>query len=443
MTFATLFNDWMILCAFLLAGYLLREFVPILQRIFLPAAVIGGFIALIGGPQVLGIWAVPKSFASYSSSLIILVMTCLMWGVNIDMKRIEGYVDYFCVIQGVKFAQIAVGALTGVLLCKIWPALPTGWGTMGIAAYLGGHGVVASYGAIFKDLGIPENMDLGMIMATIGLLCAVTVGMIIVNIGVRKGWCQYVKPGDKAQSVVEKGLLPKDKRAPIGTTRVPGSSINNLAFQFAMLMVVILVGKMLLQLCGTFIHPMFKKLPNYFYGIFGSLLIWPIMCKCKMQDYVDRKTCSTISGFCLEILIVGAIATLNLKLVSDFYIPILIHFVAITVATTLICLWYNYKITENEWFEKGIFIFGQATGSTPTGLALVRAIDPDSVATPGEAHAVAGAVGTPFFFWVPAVLPLLAVNMPWGEIGLGVLGTAIPLGLGWILFRKKMKALGR
>ena len=443
MTFGTIFNDWTLLCVFLLAGYLLREWIPLFQKLFLPASVIAGFIALIGGPQVLGWWAVPKSFGSYASPLIVLVMACLVWGVTVDKKRVVGYLDYICMINGVRFAQIAVGAVVGIGLRTIWKDLPLGWGSMGVASYLGGHGTAAAYGSVFKELGVEGNFELGMLMSTLGLLTAVTVGMVIVNIGVRKGWCQYMKLGDKRGEYTERRLLPPDKRVSIGNMRVPGGSINALAFQFAMLMALIWLGGQMFRFLGANVHPMFRRVPPFVHGVTAAIIVWPILRALKLGDYVDRKTCTTISGFSLDILIVGSIGTMNLKLVSAFAVPILIHFLLITAATSWICFWYNYKITENEWFERAVFIFGQSTGSTPTGLALVRAIDPDSVATPGEAHAVASGFGAFATFWVAPLVPVLAVNSPMSEIGLGIVGTIVSLGIGWFLFRKKMKALGR
>ena len=88
MTFGTLFQDWMILCVFLLVGYVLRETIPVLQKIYLPSAVIGGAVALVGGQQVLGIWDVPASFSSYSGTLIALIMICFVCGVNINRDSI-------------------------------------------------------------------------------------------------------------------------------------------------------------------------------------------------------------------------------------------------------------------------------------------------------------------------------------------------------------------
>ncbi len=446
MTLASLFKNVEVLSIFLLVGYILYEMVPFFRKFFLPASVIGGFIALIGGPQLLGLWEIPPVFGAFANVLIILIMTCLIWGIKVDRKRLVGYVDYVCFFNTLRFAQIGIGALTGIILRYIWTDLPLGWGSMTISAYLGGHGTVASYSSVFESLGYngADYQSIGMVMATLGMLCAIIVGTVFVNIYVRKGQGTFTKPGDKLGTFEEKGLLPKEKQNPIGTLRVSSNSINALIFQLAMLLVVALFGQTVLKLLGVYVWPTFGKLPNMLYGLVGSVIIWPIMGKLNLQDYVDRKTCSQISGCCLDMLICGAIATLNLKIFAAFFAPIMINFVAVTAITAFICFWYNQRIAEDEWLEKALFVFGQATGSTPTGLALVRAIDPDSRSCAAEAHAVqSGTIGL-LFSWIPALLPALATSsFPESEILFGFIPCILFAIAGWVLFRKKVRALGR
>lgn len=440
MTFSSFFVDLEWFALFLLAGYLLRELCPPLQKIFLPSSVIGGVIALIGGEQVLGLWTVPASFSSYSGSLIILIMACIMWGIKIDASRIRGYADYFCFLNAMLFGQIFLGALTGILLRMIWTGLPQGWGTMAFSAYFGGHGTVASYAGVFESLGMGTDYTaIGMIEATPGLIIATIGGMIFVNIGVRKGWATYVKADDKLTKYEERRLLPKEKRTSIGTTKVPPGSVNALAFQFAMLMGCIFLGHNLLKLLGKYVWSGFSSFPNMLYGIIGVVIVWPIMQKLNLGDYVDRKSATTISVFALELLILSSVTTIDLEVLSSFWFPILIQFVIMTTFTAWLCFWYNKRIAEKEWFEKALFVFGQSTGATPAGLTLVRAVDPDSVACPGEAHAVQSGVAGVVFGWLPALLPVLAINMPWGEVGLGLVGFVIRFAAGWILFRKYIK----
>ena len=132
MTIAQLFTDLGVLSLFLLAGLALREIIKPLQRLFIPASMVGGVLALVCGPQVMNWVAIPKSYGQLSGTLINLILTCLVFGVTINKKRLANYIDYCCLSVGLKGAQLAVGAALGVVLTLFWTDLPKVWGTMGV-----------------------------------------------------------------------------------------------------------------------------------------------------------------------------------------------------------------------------------------------------------------------------------------------------------------------
>ena len=55
MTVASLFSDMILIGVFMLAGFFVREIVKPIQKLFLPASLIGGLLALILGQQMLGL----------------------------------------------------------------------------------------------------------------------------------------------------------------------------------------------------------------------------------------------------------------------------------------------------------------------------------------------------------------------------------------------------
>ena len=54
------FNALMLFGLLLLTGMVVRELVPPLQKILLPASLIGGLVGLILGQQVLGLIEIPR-----------------------------------------------------------------------------------------------------------------------------------------------------------------------------------------------------------------------------------------------------------------------------------------------------------------------------------------------------------------------------------------------
>lgn len=107
---------------------------------------------------------------------------------------------------------------------------------------------------------------------------------------------------------------------------------------------------------------------------------------------MDLKTIKLASGFCLEITVFTAMATLDMEFVSTYIVPVLIYTVILAVLTVPIIFYLAYRFCREEWFEKACMAFGAATGNTSTGLALVRAVDPDSLSSAGDTHGVYSAI---------------------------------------------------
>ena len=387
MTVSSFIGDTLIIAVFMLAGFFVREIFKPVQKLFLPSSLIGGLILLVLGPQILNLVEVPASCAKLPNVLIDIVMASLVFGVNFDKDKLVSYLDYVCVPMPIYGLQMALGVGIGYLLQQTWPGLPTGWGIMGVFSFHGGHGTAAAAASTFEKLGVEGNMSVGMVLSTVGLVVAMAVGMTIVNIGVRKGWATYVKEPKAQPSYFYGGVLPEEKRTSIGRTVTTSISINHLALQAAWLLSALYLGRVLFKSVGAVI-PFVATLPSVLRGVFGGAVLWKLIQIFKLEKYVDLKTISLISGFLLEVVVFTAMATLDMDFISTYIVPIIIYsaiMVIVTVPTVLFCA---YKFCHHEWFEKAVMAFGAATGNTSTGLALVRAVDPDSQSSAGDTHGV-------------------------------------------------------
>lgn len=439
MTIASLYNDLIFFGIFLLIGFFVRELVKPLQKLFLPASLIGGVIALIMGQQVLGFVEVPSSFSSLSGTLINVIMAALVFGVTINKERIASYMDYCFVCGGLYFMQMFVGVILGVLLIKVWPGLPEGWGVMGLFSFHGGHGTASSAGAVFEGIGLADNMTVGMVLSTFGLIIAMTIGMVIVNLGIRKGWATYVKEPKKQPPWFYGGKLPETEKKPVGKTVTSSISINHFALQSCWLFLSAWIGQKLFWIVG-FVWPGVSALPTLMQGIIGAAILWPILCKLHLDDYVDLKAISQISGMCLEVVVLTAMATLNLKFVATFITPLLIYTLICCSLTATMAILCCRRFCKHEWFEKACMIFGMGTGTTATGLALVRSMDPNSESCAGDAHGIFSAL----FCWSNAFVGLTPVWLITGQtglcIGIGVAGFVIAMACGWFFFGRRNAA---
>lgn len=135
MTVQSIFNDLIVLFSFLLAGFVVREIIKPLQRYYIPASIIGGIIALIMGPQVLGLIEIPESFGSMASVMITLVLTCSVIGVDMDKSKANAYFTHLCIMVSVYGMQMFLGCWLGSLMENAWEDLPFGWGSEAVFSF--------------------------------------------------------------------------------------------------------------------------------------------------------------------------------------------------------------------------------------------------------------------------------------------------------------------
>ena len=427
-------DDIILLAIFLLLGFITREVVKPLQKLYIPSSVIGGVIGLILGQQVLGIVQIPDSFGQISSVLINVIMASLIFGISMNKSRIKGYMDFTVLNLLTYGAQLAVGTGLGVLLSKVWTGLPKGWGTMGVFAFYGGHGVAAGAGEVFKELGVPDNLGIGMILSTIVLIIAMVVGMVFVNYYIRKGNARYLESYKGAEAKpITGGVLPTDQQGSIGIEKVPSVSISNLSLQFCFLMVSLFVGFKSVELASRII-PALDMIPNITRGMIGSAIVWGFMNKAGLDKYADKKTFSSISGFALELTVVSAISTLRLDVLTTFLIPILIYSVVVIAILAVICFYIGPRITKLDWLEKSLMNFGQCSGETTTGMALLRCVDPNLESSTMDCKGVATTLLLPITGMFPALIPYVTMQSEIQVVGIGLVITIVSLILIKIFF---------
>ena len=349
-----------------------------------------------------------------------IIMSAIPIGVAITGKRIAQHMDFACANVFLFGMQMIVGTLIGVFCMGLWPGLPEGWGLLGVFAYFGSHG---SAGAILQDAGVTGAVDIGMVMATIGVLVSMVVSMIMVNIGVRKGWAAFVKEPTKQPREFYKGVLPKEKQEAIGYTTTTTTSVTQIAFQLAILLLCYTLGEWIFKFLIQFI-PVLSKVSSMLYGLIGGMILWPLLGMVKCDGYVDKETISSISSFCLELMILAACATLNLSLIGTYMVHILLHAVICCGLTLVFTFFWFKKIHNPEWFEKFLMVFGMSTGSNAQGYALVRAIDPHGESCIYEALGVYNAV----FFWHYIIQPVVCTTVVYTLLPTLGIGAALMVG---------------
>ena len=420
------------LCLLLLVGTALRQRLRWLRALGIPEALVAGLLGLLIGP--FGPWSifpeqVYRIWSQTPGVLISLVFATLFLGQRLPSpgviwNRAAGQTAFGMVLG---FGQYLVGGL--LVLLVLQPL----FGTSPLMAALievgfeGGHGTAAGLGPTFRELGFPAGETLGLAMATVGVLTAVLLGSTLVVFGRGRQWLARV---DRARSDTA-AVDPMSAEERLNLERAAGTvdpdtprsmTIDALTLNVALaggaVGLGILLKALLTGLGGVLGGPdsanLIRAIPVFPLAMVGGLTVQVVLQRTRQTDLASPVAQASLGSVAMDLLITAAMASLNLPLLEENWIP----FVALAVAglTWNVCalLLLAPRIFRDHWFERGSADFGQGTGVTATGLLLLRMADPLGRSRAMEAFSFKQLLFEPFLGGglVTALSPVLIAS--WG-----------------------------
>lgn len=371
-----LFVDAGIISALLLVGKLLRAKVKIVQQLFIPPSLMAGFLGLAFGPEGLDVLPLSSNLGTYASILIALVFSCLPFSSAKSDNSRTNIVKMWAYSQMGMFGEWAFGGLVGIfVLAYVWHTHPA-FGLSMPAGYCGGHGTAAAIGTAFANIGYDDMMSLAMTSATVGILAAVFVGLALIKWGTSTGKARFVKDFSQLPHELRTGLLPKDKRESIGEATCSSISIDPLAFNVAILIVVALGGYGISQLVSHYVSGL--QMPVFSCAFVFGILFKLMLQKTNAYEYVCPKTVSHFSGMFTDYLVACGISAIKIDVILRYWLPLTLLLAVSLVVVLIYVIFFAKRIMKQEyWFEKSLFTWGWFTGTMATGIALLRVVDPE------------------------------------------------------------------
>lgn len=394
-----------ILSLFLIIGVILRAKIKILQNLFLPASVIGGFILLM--------LPLPKEYISIYSkipgNLIVPIVASIPLGLTIsnNKDRLKTVLPHGFIMLGVTMVQVIVGILTYLIFKNIIPNLYEIFGAELEFAFAGGHGTIGMLSNMLKDKNLSYwhiSQGVGSAIATFGLVGGILFGMLAINIGARKKMCNYIEKPESVPLSLKRGYEEDiSKQNFIGRETTLSTSIDTLGFHSAIIFAVTALAYLIFNFVKIHNIPYLKSIAVWTYAIIIMFVVWYFMCKMGVSYLVDSRVKSKISGMLTEYAIISAIASMPIKIIAEYIVPII--FVSLLgFAFTFLYIFIFTKIfIKEDWFEHAIINFGMNTGIFITGLLLLRVSDPELKSTAFADHTLCYA-GTSWSFVLVGII---------------------------------------
>ena len=404
-----------VLFAFIVVGILLliarviKQKIGLFQTLYIPESIIAGAIALLLGTGALGAIAVsmganPDSYIAgglfpeemrevWSQApgvFINIVFAALFLGEHIpNPKEIwRKTAPQVAFGQTLAWGQYVLGILVTLLvLTPVFGINPIAGALIEIG-FEGGHGTAGGMADTLTELGFTEGGDLALGLATVGIVSGIIFGTALAHWGRQKGYIQS-EPVE-----VEGGDAQFQETAPTEPSSVLAKRarlmqnflIDPLSLNFGFTGLAIAIGWIILQIF-TLIEAatwgrggleLIGAVPLFPMALIGGIIIQVVMKRLDLDVLVIRRLQERIAGVALDLLVVTALASINLAVLGA-NIGVFLTLSVIGIAWNVLAFMYLApRILPVYWFERGIGDMGQSMGVTATGILLIRMVDPEN-----------------------------------------------------------------
>jgi ESS family glutamate:Na+ symporter len=402
----------------LLIATLIRARVRFFQRFLIPNALTAGFILLIFYNYVakhLGL------SAEHLGDLIYHLLSLSFIAMGLRNTPGRGAGKRVLSTGLMIMASFSFQALLGIVLTFLFIALviPGMCPSFGLFIPLGfemGPGQAYSIGIGWEQMGFAGAGTIGLTFAALGFLWACFGGVFLINLGIRKGWvgAKYRKMLTAAR--VRSGIYGRADKPPGGSRLTTETeAIDTLSFNLGTVFVVYFLTFLLLKALTyllSFAGAEGRELAVNLWGIsfiFAALLALgtkQLFRALKVDHVLDTGSLTRIAGSSVDILVAAAVGAISLVIVARYLLPILVMAFMAGLLTIGYVFWFASRLFKEHRFQRAMVIFGASTGTMPTGLALLRILDPE-FETPAAVDYMYGS-GVAFVLVIPYIL---AINL--------------------------------
>lgn len=434
----------------ILLGQWIRAKVTPAQQFFLPSSLIAGFLGLLGGKYFLNVLPFSDNIGSYAGVLTVIVFAAVgmagfhfgSGGAKAEMARLG---SYFCYKTFALSIQVCIPVAFSILVIStLFPEINYGFGLLLVAGFNGGHGTAAAVGNTFSRIGFPEAVDLGMTVATVGILAGVFGGLLFIKWATRRGYTEYIKDFRYISGELRTGLIPSGGREELGSKTIANVALDPLAWHLALVLVPCGAGYLLNKW-------IFKTtaidLPTFTVAFLLAIALFLVLKQVGVYEYVDTRLFDRLSGATTDYLVFFGVASIKVPVVVAYAWPLLLLLLCGLLVVFATMRYGGPLMNKESWFERSIFVFGYATGVFAIGFVLLRIVDPTYRSKTITDTAIVGPFNTPLEIFTWSFAPYMLMNgQHWWVVGIYTLVSGglvlICRVCGWWWYRLPLAARG-
>lgn len=182
----------------------------------------------------------------------------------------------------------------------------------------------------------------------------------------------------------------------------------------------------------------------FMHGLIVAYMVRWGMKKLNLLQYKNDLLQARITGTCTDLLVCSAFMAIQVSLIGKWILPILIVALLLGIFSFIVSYYFGSRIGGPCDFERTLGIWGCVTGTCPTGIALIRIVDPNLETTAatelGAMNVVAMVLSLGVYVAVPAMAKTIAEGA--GIITGGII-TCLVTAAVCLIVLKVVKAWGK
>ena len=420
------FIDMGIVSIALLLATLIRSRVKFFQRFLIPNALTAGFLLLpfynFVGPMI-GLSSNGLGEIVYHLLSISFVSMTLRRPVHAPGKSDRGVIATTVAVLFQYGTQGFIGMiLTFLLMRTIIPTLFPSFGLLVPLGFALGPGQAYAIGGAWEAFGFEGAGTVGLTFAALGFLLACFIGVFLINYGLRHGWASTTTQAamenePEIREAQLSGIVERGEEGSVGARQTTYSdAIDSMSVNLGITLAIYFLSYLLLrglsellQLAGEAGTDLAANLwgINFVFAMLMAVVVKRILYAAKWEHVLDPGSLTRISGASVDIMVAAAVGAISLAVVARYWLAIAIVGGIAGAFVTLSVPWMTSRLFKSYRFQRTVIIYGAMTGTLPTGLALLRVLDPD-FKTPVAGDYVYSAAFV-FLLMIPMIL---AMNLP-------------------------------
>jgi ESS family glutamate:Na+ symporter len=384
----------------LVAGEGLRRAVPVLVRLNLPSAVLGGLAVAVVVLLFPALGVAPPAFDStLKSPLLIAFFTSLGFGASLPLLRAGG--RQVLLFLGLATALSISQGLLGMAVAALF-GLPLLFGVLtGTATLAGGPATALAFAPAFEQAGVNGAEAIGIVAAMGGIVLGGLVGGPVAGAVLLDQ-----RLGEKSNSGAKLGTAPDMLSAGNETNRSGSTGGPHSAMHGILLVLAVMWA-------GSFVSAGFTELGITLPAYVGAMLVAAVV-----RNVADAAgwplplaAVETFGNLALPLFIAMALMTLELGKLAGLATPLLVNLLLQTLLVVLVARWLVPRIMGRDYdaaVMAGGFT-GFMMGTTANAMAVMRTLTERYGPAP-RAFLVAPLVGAFFIDFANAIIITAYLN---------------------------------